>query len=152
MPAPELHDLPAAHRHFAAACFNEAWTLLEQSDRTARDDERMVALSMASIYHWTERPDVDDRSLSIGYWQAARIRTVLGHVAEARRLAQLCLSYSAELQPFYLGFAHEAAARAAGLDGDAAARARHLEIAQRLLDGVADADDRAMLEADLQTV
>src|SRR5450759_1664024 len=39
------------------------------------------------------------------------------HKAEARRSAEVCLEHSRELEPFYLGYAFEALARAAKLAG-----------------------------------
>ena len=44
-----------AHRHFSASCFNLAWELIEKPDRTAEDDEQMVRLAQASLWHWTQR-------------------------------------------------------------------------------------------------
>ena len=152
MTSSEPFDKSAAHKHFATACFNEAWELIDKKDRTARDDEQMIALNQASIYHWSQRPECDDQRLSVGYWQASRIRALLRHAAEALRLAQVCLSHSEKLSPFYLGYAHEAMARAARLLGDAPAHARHLETARTVALTVTDPDERAMLDADLQTL
>ena len=65
-------DIAAAHRHFAAHCFNSAWDLIEKADRSAEDDRLMVLLNQASIYHWLQRSDCNNQRLSIGYWQARR--------------------------------------------------------------------------------
>ena len=48
--APEF-DLEAAHRYFAAHCFNTAWDLIEKKNRTPEDDRMMVALNQASLFH-----------------------------------------------------------------------------------------------------
>ncbi len=50
-------DIQAAHKYFAAHCFNSAWDLIEKKDRTSEDDRLMVALNQASIFHWLQRPD-----------------------------------------------------------------------------------------------
>jgi hypothetical protein len=42
-------DRAAAHRFFAAACFNDTWTLLEKADRTADEDQIMLAQDLASL-------------------------------------------------------------------------------------------------------
>jgi hypothetical protein len=143
-------DLPAAHIHFSAWCFNQAWNLIEKSDRTEADDRLMVAMSQASIFHWLSRPDCTDRNLSIGYWQASRIQALLGNAAEAKRHAQTCLGYSAALEPFYLGYAYEALARAAGLAKDSSARANYLSRAEAMAAQVSKAADRQLLMADLK--
>jgi hypothetical protein len=142
-------DVAAAHRYFAAACFNNAWDLIERKDRTAEDDRLMVALNQASIYHWLNRPDCDAKSLSIGYWQASRIQALLGNAAEARKHAEVCLGHSAKLEPFYLGYAHEALARAARLAGNAKRAGEHLALAREQAALVVRKDDRELLVKDL---
>ncbi|MGH6611980.1 MAG: VOC family protein [Burkholderiaceae bacterium] len=76
-------DVAAAHKYFAADCFNKAWDLIEKPDRSAEDNRLMVALSHASIYHWLQRPDCDNTRLSVGYWQASRIQSLPGNADEA---------------------------------------------------------------------
>jgi tetratricopeptide (TPR) repeat protein len=142
-------DALAAHRHFSAKCFNDAWDLIEKPDRTEREDRMMVALNQASVYHWLCRPDCDDRRLSVGYWQASRIQALLGHPDEALRHAEIALSHSGALPPFYVGYAHEALARAHALAGRRDVAAEHLRRAQACATAVADADERALLVRDL---
>ncbi len=36
-------DWQAAHRHFAANCFNLTWELLDQSKRTEEEDRELLA-------------------------------------------------------------------------------------------------------------
>ncbi len=148
MKPPEF-DVAAAHRFFAADCFNRAWDLIEKPERTADEDRLMVALSGASIFHWLNRPDCTDRNRSIGYWQASRIHALLGHATEAARHAATCLGYSGDLAPFYLGHAHEAAARAALLAKDSARARDHLAKAEVLAERVIEKDDRDRLAAEL---
>jgi hypothetical protein len=59
-------DTEKAYRYFAADCFNKAWELIEKADRTPEDDERMLRLAQASLWHWTERNDCDNTNLAIG--------------------------------------------------------------------------------------
>jgi hypothetical protein len=143
-------DLPRAHRHFAAACFNRTWDYLRKTDRTPEDDEQMVLLSTASLWHWTQRDDCTDRNRGIGHWQLSRVYAVLGDAAAARRHGERCLEYSRTDAPFYLGYAHEALARAALVAGDAASFHEHLASAQRLLAAVTDREERELLEPDLK--
>ena len=145
-------DLDAAHRFFASDCFNKTWDLIEKPNRTAADDRLMLALTHASIFHWSQRPDCSARNLSIGYWQASRVHSLLGHAAEATRLAETCLSLSAGLQPFFVGFAQEALARAALVAGDAASAEAHKRAALAAAEQIDKQEDRALLLADLQTL
>lgn len=147
--APEF-DVSVAHRYFSAQCFNKAWELIDKMDRTPEDDRLMVALNQASIYHWLQRDDCTNQRLSVGYWQACRIQVLLKNAAEALRLGEVCLAYSGELKPFYVGYTHEALARAHHLAGNAKEAARHLKSAQKLAGVLADKGEREMLLADLE--
>jgi len=149
MAEPPALDVAAAHRHFSAHCFNRAWDLIEKDDRTAEDDRLMVALSQASIFHWTERPDCTARNMSIGYWQASRIAALVGDAAGAARHAETCMAHSADLLPFYRGYANEAVARAALLEGDDSRAAANLAAAEALLSQISRQEDRERLAADL---
>jgi hypothetical protein len=142
-------DRAVAHRYFAAHCFNAAWDLLDKSERTEEDNRQMVALNMASLYHWSQRPDCTDTNRSVGYWQASRIHAVLGFGDEARRYGETCLEFSKALPPFYRGYAHEALARAASVAGDGARVAEHAARARDYAAQVTDEADRRRLLDDL---
>jgi hypothetical protein len=142
-------DVDAAHRYFAADCFNKAWELMESPRRTAEEDRLLVALNQASLYHWLQRPDCDNTALSVGYWQASRIQALLGNAGEALRHAEACRSVSAGLEPFYQGYACEALARAARLSGDSDTAAEFLAQAEAHAAQVVRDDDRALLFKDL---
>jgi hypothetical protein len=148
----EDFDEVAGHKFFAAHCFNKAWSLIEKKDRTPEDDRLMVAMSQASIYHWLQRDDCDNRRLSVGFWQASRIQALLGNAVEARRLAEVSLSYSDGLEPFYIGYAREALARAESLAGNTAKASAHLEKAKKYAAEVRDKDERELLLKDLATL
>jgi hypothetical protein len=152
MPQQPTFDLAAAHRFFSVDCFHKAWDLIEKPDRTPEEDEAMIRLNQASIWHWTQREDCAGRNLSIGYWQASRIHALLGRVDEARRYGHLCLQYSRPEPPFFLAYAYEALARAEKLAGnDALVDTYHAEAA-RLAELVTDPEDKQLLIADLNTI
>ncbi len=109
----------------------------------------MEALSHASIFHWISRPNCTDRNLSVGYWQASRIQSLIGNAEEAIRHARTCLGYSANLEPFYRGYAYEALARAAALVNDATNSVAFLDRAESLALQVSDEQNRKLLAADL---
>ena len=54
--------------------------------------------------------------------------------------------------PFYVGYAHEAVARAASILGNTPLFQEHLQQARSLAATVPDQNDRALLEADLQSL
>ena len=91
--APDF-DTTTAHRYFAAHCFNQSWELIKKTDRTADEDEQLIARGHASLWHWTERADCTDQNLAIGYWLLARIYCVTKRAEPAQRYAEHCLSFS----------------------------------------------------------
>ena len=137
------------HRALAVETFNETWTLLDRPDRTDADDLDMVALTLTSRYHWRRAGDARNHAMSD--WQASRVLASVGDADLARAFADSAIDLCAEheLDAFMTGFAEEALARALLVGGDTdgarqvIGRARHLEAA------IEDADDRAVLAADL---
>jgi hypothetical protein len=113
-------DLDSAHRFFSVHCFNKAWDLIDKSDRSGDEDEQMIRLSLASTWHWTQRPDCSITNMSAAYWQTSRIYAILGQAENARRYGQLCpdTSLGEEVPSFFLGYAYEALARAESVAGN----------------------------------
>jgi hypothetical protein len=145
-------DVAAAHKYFAADCFNSTWDLLDKQDRTPEDDEQMIRLTMASAYHWTQREDCTSTSMSGAYWQISRVYAVLGQADNARRYGQLCLEVSQDVEPFYLGYAYEALARAESVAGNSEKRDAYLAKARETAAKVEDEDTRGWLIADLDGI
>ncbi len=147
-------DFAAVHRFFAADCFNKAWDLLDKVKRTPEEDEQMIRLSLASHWHWTQRPDYTTEKASIGYWQTSRVYAVLGQAENARRFGQLCLTASQgkELPPFCLAYAYEALARAEAVAGQHAEAAEYIAQAQRVAERMHDLETKQQLDADLASI
>jgi hypothetical protein len=154
--APETpnFDLAAAHRFFAADCFNRAWDLIEKEDRTPEEEEEMLNLSMASLWHWTQRPDFGDKERSLGYWQVSRIFAITGRPDMATAYAEKCLEVTedAGLPPFYVGYAYEALARAAMAGRNRVAALRYIAQARAAAQRETSEEDRELLLDDLATI
>jgi tetratricopeptide (TPR) repeat protein len=151
MSTPPDFDLQAAHRYFAVQCFNQAWELIEKTERTPKEDETMIRLSQASHYHWTQREEYSPTNRSIALWQLARIYTVLGRLDQARHYANLCLQASQEksVDAVFVGYAYEALARVEKLGGDKQQVQRYLSSALEQVEKTEDEEDRQMLLDDL---
>ncbi|MBE0698640.1 MAG: hypothetical protein IH586_17110 [Anaerolineaceae bacterium] len=154
MPNQPAFDIEAAHRFFSADCFNKAWDLIEKKDRSAAEEEDMLRLSMASTWHWTQRTDCTPANLSVGYWQTARIYSLLKQFDHARRYAQLCLdtAQNNSAGPFYIAYGYEALARVESLVGEPGKKQIYLDEAHRLAEEITNAEDRGVLEGDLKTI
>jgi len=145
-------DIEHAHKFFSAHCFNRAWQLIEKPDRTSEDDEQMIRLAQVSLWHWAQRVDCTGKNLSIGYWQASRIYAMLGEAGNARKYAQLCLENAPSHEPFHLGYAYEALARAESIAGNDANANEYLVEAWRHAEEVTGAKDKQLLVDDLATL
>jgi hypothetical protein len=145
-------DPAAAHRYFSADCFNKTWELIDKANRTRDEDRRMLSCAFASLWHWTQREDCTDKNLSIGFWQISRVYSLLGESVNAAEYADQSLLHAAQLEPFYRGYAHEALARAATVEGHTERAAHHLKEAFAFASQVNDVEERAMLEKDLQSL
>lgn len=140
------------HRRLGVELFNGTWRLLERDDRTRADDDRMLHMAHASRYHWEQVGT--PANLARGEWLCSRVYAVLGRgepsLHHARRVLDLCQEHG--IGDWDLAFAHEALARAHAVAGDRGAARAATEQALACAEDVVDADDRALVLADLETI
>jgi len=151
MNAPKL-DQELAHKFFSASCFNHAWDFIDKASRTDDDNFEMIHLAHASIWHWMQRADCTEKNLSIGYWQLSRIYALVGDANSARAYGQRCLQISPNDDPFLVGYAHEALARAELVANNADQLQQHKDEAKALAEKVTDEESRKMLLSDLESL
>jgi len=146
--------LQESHRHFAAACFNACWDLIEKADRTAEETRTMVSLAMASRWHWTQVESRKPVNFVRSEWQVARALSLAGHGAQAVEHARSGLAACTEhgIGGFDLAFAHEALARALAVTGEHAEAATHARLAREAAGGIAEDDDREHFLKELATL
>ena len=154
MPEQPAFDLQAAHHYFAAECYNHAWDFIDKPSRTPEEEEEMLLLSLASMWHWSQRADRTPTNLSISYWQNARVFALLGQVENARRFAQRCLQVSQGegIEPVYVGFAYEALARAEMVAGNRGKMNEYLEKGREFAERVEEEEEKTMLLKDFATI
>jgi hypothetical protein len=140
------------HKHFSTHCFNEAWNLIDKVNRSPEETDEMVHYAMASLYHWGKRKDCTNRHRSIGSWQVSRCYTLAGKLEQAERYGKLCLKFSENEEPFYVGYAHEALSRVYGLNGETDLKNDHFQIANNLSERIKDKEEKDLLLADLKTI
>jgi DNA-binding transcriptional MerR regulator len=152
-PAPTDID-PTTRRTLATDLFNHTWTLLEKPDRTPEEDDEMIHSAHASRYHWGEVDDGDAVHLARGEWQCSRVYAVLGRAEPALWHARRCLAINraSDSGDWDLASAYEAMARAYLTAGDAEQVVTWKARATAALDGIADPDDREVIEGDLATL
>lgn len=140
------------HRKIAGDLFNYTWSLLDRKQRTVEEDDEMLHAAHASCYHWGRAGRPLQRS--IGEWQISRVYSVLGRpeggLYHGRRALEI--ARRGKLGPFYVAYAYEALARAAGLARRSQDRDRWMRTARRIGGRVRSTDDRRMLFEDLDTI
>ncbi len=154
MPTQPDFDLKSAHKYFSATCFNQTWDYIDKPDRSAEDNDSMLSLALASLWHWTQRDDRAPRNMSVGYWQVSRVYALLAQADNARHFGQMSLdlAQSNGLAPFFVGYAYEALARAESVAGNKTKMQEHLKEARRWADQVTEKDDQQLLVKDLNSI
>ncbi len=150
-----LTDLDGAtHRALGTALFNHAWTLLEKPDRTPAETDEMIHAAHASRFHWSRADGAEAVNLARGEWQCSRVYAVLGRAEPALWHARRCLEINeaAGRADWDIAAAYEAMARASAVGGDTAAAKDWKARATTALDGIADKDDRDLIEGDIATL
>jgi len=145
---------PTTRRKLAADLYNHTWTLLEKPDRTPAEDDEMIHSAHASRYHWGEVGVGEPVNLARGEWQCSRVYAVLGRAEPALWHARRCLALNEAngRVDWDLASAYEAMARAHLAAGALAEVAAWKAKATAALDGIADQDDRDLIEGDLATL
>ena len=140
------------HRTMGPILFNHAWKLMDDADRSADDEDTLLAAAFGQRYHWYLVGTAVNKA--IADWQVARVAALLGYAELADRFGRLSLRMCEDhdLPPFYRGYAHEAIARAADVMDDRQTRDQHVLAAREVLPQIEDEQERAMLDADVQMI
>ncbi len=152
MPEFNFKNQTELHKHFSIHCFNKAWELIDKTDRSEKEAEEMVHYALASLFHWSKREDCTDRQKSVGCWQVSRCYVLAGNMKQGERYGKLCIEYSENDEPFYLGYAHEALARVFSFKGNDFEKEKHLDIAGELCEKIKEKGEKELLLADLKTI
>ena len=147
-------DVARADKAFAAQFFNDTWGFLDKAGRSEEETEAMIHCCHASFHHWTRVAGATPTNRTVGYWQLSRVYAVAGMAADAERYALRCLETARApgVEPWAVGSAHEAVARAAALRGYRGTRDAHLAEARAVAAAVTDKEEREILERDIATV
>lgn len=145
-------DLVAAHKFFAADCYNQTWGFMDKPTRTPEEDLSMLQTAMASLWHWSQREDATPRNYAIGYWQVSHVFALMGQPDNARRYGEMSLQFAQGGEPFYIGYAYESLARAEMSAGNKAKMKEHLDQAFAFAEKVEEEEDKKVLVGDLESI
>ncbi len=151
-PPPDLS--PETHRALAVGLYNRTWDLLEIGSRSPAEDDELIDTAHASAWHW--RRVGDAANAARGHWLCSRVYSVLGMgegaCRHARRACEILAAGGDGIEDWDAAAAAEAMARALAVTGDLAGAIEWKARASSLLEGVADAEDRSVIERDLATL
>lgn len=142
---------PEQQRAVAIQLFNRTWEFLDQSERTAEDDEQMMHCAHASAWHWSQVGTDENRAIS--EWQIARVYSELGRGESALRHAQRAVDYAASAGiPWLIASSYEGLARAHAVAGDRESAIQWRDKAIAELEPFEDPEERSVIERDIATL
>lgn len=145
------------HRRLGKELYNHTWSLIEMTDRTPEQTDEMLFATHASSYHWSKAGGTLANAAR-GQWQIARVYSTLGRGEPALWHANRCVQLAEAAvaagvaDDWDLPAALETLARAQAVAGDAAAARATQARAREALAGIADPEDRELIEQDLNSL
>jgi len=138
-------------RELATQLFNRCWELLE-STRNPDDDVELLTAAFSSRFHWlsvgtTEQWIVSD-------WMVARAAAATGDATLAVRFAERAHSAAQEneVPDWLVASTAEGVARAYAVGGDVEAFNNWSALAARLVEVIADPEDKTLIASQLSEI
>ncbi|OGS55841.1 MAG: hypothetical protein A3K60_00110 [Euryarchaeota archaeon RBG_19FT_COMBO_56_21] len=152
MPESDLEAEREAHKRFAVACFNLAWQLIDNKNRTKEESDRMIHAAHASRFHWGEigKPENMER----GDWQISRVYALLRRSEPSLYHAMRCLEICEEnnIGDWDIAFAYEAMARANSVAGNEVECERYAGLARDAGEHIREKEDKDLFFSELKTL
>lgn len=141
-----------AHLSFAKQTYNACWDLLENENRSADEDDALLATAFTSRYHWYAVGGGEQQI--VADWMVSRAAAAVGYGDLAVHFAHRANEAVADGEyPAWLrASVYEGLARAHAANGDAAMRGEFIDLARRELESETDAEDRELIESQIDTV
>lgn len=142
------------HKALAISLNQRTWSLLEEKTRSAADNDEMIHVAHASLWHWLQAggPVQQQR----GEWLIGRVYVVLGFADAALRQARttydLTEKHSGELQDFDHAYAHELMARALDMNGENKQADLMWQKAKDLGSAIKGEKNREIFDGDLKAI
>lgn len=140
------------HRQEAVACFNATWDLIDKVTRSKREDNEMIHLAHASVYHWSKVGE--PVNIVRGEWQISRVSAMLNREESALKHAEYALEICEKenITGFDLAFIYEALARAYMVKGDKIKMDQYINLASRENEKTEKKEDKDYLFSELNTI
>lgn len=136
------------HQDMGITYFNQSWDLLLKEDRSKEDEDVLINMVHASLFHWRQL----NQPVNIlrGEWMIAHVYTLLKQKEAALYHAKNTMEWSdkAKAEDWDLAYAYEAMARAYALNGDKDGFAKFHELAATAGREIKEEGDRKQFDAD----
>ncbi len=135
------------HRTLGVDCNNGTYELMGLTDRTALQDVQLIHQAHAAAHHWRIAGTIEHWARA--EYVCSRAYALVGRAEPALFHAALCRDLVVEgvLDDFDLAYAHEAMARALACNGETDVARKELARAKAV--PIADAEDKAIVDADI---
>lgn len=141
-------EMLQTHHQMGVDYFNQSWSLLEKPDRNKADEDLLINMVHASLFHWRHL----NQPINVlrGEWMIAHVYTLLKHKESALYHAHNTLHWAevAKAEDWDLAYAYEAMARAQALLGNREEFSKYLEMALEAGKNIKEEGDRKQFEAD----
>jgi hypothetical protein len=138
-------------RELATQLFNRCWDLLGAT-RDADDDVELMTAAFSSRFHWLNAGAVEQWIISD--WMVARAAAAIGEGELALRFAKRAHSAAQEneIPDWLIASSAEGVARAYAAIGDVEEFNNWFALATRLIDVIADPEDKALIASQLADI
>ncbi len=142
-------EMQQFHRDMGAATFNRSWEILLKEDRSRQDEDYLINMVHASLFHW--RQVGEPVNVLRGEWMIAHVYTLLRHKEAACYHAENTLRIAEEVKAadWDLAYSYEAMARVMALHGNKAEFEKYHALAQEAGEKIAGDGDRKQFDADM---
>lgn len=139
------------HMYLAAELNNQAWTILDKTERTPEEEAMMLYFALGAKHHWGLHPHNTPLNAQRAAYLLSRVYCALNKPAEALEQAQECLSLTEENKyaGFDRAFCHEAMARALAANGEAEHCQMHLALAVEAGKTLTDPEEKKLFDGEM---
>jgi hypothetical protein len=136
-------------RTLATQLFNRCWEILEMESRSSDDDVELITSALTSRYHWLNAGASEQWIISD--WMVSRAAAAIGvfelSLSFARRAHDA--AQNGDFPDWLVASSAEGMARAYACSGNAEEFAKWNALAGRLVEVIADEEDRALIAGQL---
>ncbi len=140
------------HRALGVASYQRCWELLDQRRLTSTDEVELLTEAFTARHHWLLAGGPQERIISD--WMVARAAAAANEGPLSVRFATRAdaAAHEAQVDDWLAASTAEGVARAYAAMGDAQRRDLWVEKAARLVEAIADDEDRALIADQLASV